>query len=91
MRLDAPTDQDDAYTATEARRRQRIRIAQRAGWPELERRHLAFERFGTVTDERDGTQYRINRGEIDAQYNPISAYFVDRFGDPVVLEKRARR
>ena len=73
------------------RQHQRIRIAQRAGWPELERRHLAFERFGTVTDERDGTQYRINRGEIDAQYSPISAYYIDRFGDPVFLEKRAKR
>ena len=86
MSIGRITDQDDAHTATDARRRQRIRIAQRAGWPELERRHLAFERFGTVTDERDGTQYRINRGEIDAQYSPVVAWFIDKVGDVVFLE-----
>ena len=75
----------------ELRRHQRITTAHRAGWTELERRHLVFARFGVVTDERDGTVYRINKGEIDAQYSPISAYYIDQFGDPVFLEKRLKR
>ena len=83
------TDHLDARARTQARRQQRLRLADRAGWPELERRSLVFQPFGVVIHEPSGDSYRINRGEPDAQYSPIVAYFVDQFGDPVFLEKKS--
>jgi hypothetical protein len=63
MSIGGLTDQADARARSEARtgarRRERIAIAHRAGWPELPRRHLRFERFGGVIDERSGVRYRI--------------------------------
>ena len=88
MRVDAVTDPLDSRDRVTDRRRRRIAIAQRAGWRELERRNLAFGRFGVVTDERDGTVYRVNRGEVDGQYTPIVAYYIDPNGDPVFLESK---
>ena len=85
-----PTHEADPAARTEARRQQRIHTAHRAGWDQLERRHLAFGRFGIVTDERDGTVYRFNRGEIDAQFSPIAAYFVNESGDAIFLERAKR-
>lgn len=77
-----PTHEADPAARTEARRQQRIRTAHRAGWDQLERRHLAFGRFGTV--------YRVNRGEIGAQFSPIAAYFVNESGDAIFLERAKR-
>ena len=57
-----------------------------AGWPELPRRHLSFERFGIVVDERNGDVYRINRGEVDVHSSNIAAFFFTENGDPVFLE-----
>lgn len=91
MRVGAITDEDARareQTRTEARRAERIRTAHRAGWVELERRDLAFQPFGIVVHEPTGDRYRINRGEVDAQYSPVVAYFIDQFGGPVFLERR---
>ena len=61
-RLPGPADADARTEArAEARRHQRIAVAHRGRWPELERRHLSFGPFSTVTDERDGSVYAINR------------------------------
>ena len=91
MSIGAFTDQADARAETEARRHRRIAVANRVGWPELPRRNLAFEPFGGVVDERNGDRYQVNRGEIDADYRPVAAYYIDPNGDPVFLEKRAKR
>ena len=82
------TDQADPAARAEHRRQQRLRIAHRAGWAELERRNLLFQPFGIVIHEPSGDSYHITRGEPDVQYSPIVAYFIDPNGDPVFLERR---
>jgi hypothetical protein len=92
--IGAFTDQADAHARTEARaearRHERIAIAHRAGWPELPRRHLSVCPY-TVTDQRDGSLYTINRGEVNVDSANITAYYIDPNGDPVFLEERAKR
>jgi hypothetical protein len=51
---------------------------------------LSFGRY-TVTDERDGSLYTINRGEVNVDSANITAYYIDPNGDPVFLEERAKR
>lgn len=65
-----------AEAREEVRQRQRVATANRGGWPELPRKHLRFERFGRVVDERDNTTYRIHRGEAELSTKAIAAYFV---------------
>ena len=93
MNIDELPGQADAHARgearAEARRHQRIAVANRAGWPELERRHLSFGPFSTVKDERDGSVYAVNRGEVDVNSANISAYYVT--GDPMFLEERPIR
>ncbi len=92
MRIHELPGQADAHARTEARaearRHKRIAVANRAGWPELERRHLSFGPFSAVTDERDGTVYAVNRGEVDVDSANISAYYITEHGEPVFLEAR---
>ena len=78
----------DPQARADAQRHRRIAIANRAGWPELPRRHLAFEPFGGVVDERNGDRYQVNRGEIEADYGPVVAYYVSPNGDPVFVERK---
>ena len=68
------------------RREQRLRIAMRSAWPELPRRDLAFARF-SIRHVPTGVEYRVHRGEVDAVYAPIAAYFIDGDGDVVFLER----
>lgn len=88
MRVDAVTDQLGSRDHATDRRRRRIAIAHRAGCPELPRRHLAFEPFGGVVDERNGDRYRVNRGEIEADFGPVAAYYIGPNGDPVFVERK---
>ena len=90
MSIGGYTDEADPAARTQARREQRIRFAHRCGWQEIDRRHLTFEPFGAVIHEPSGDSYRISRGEIDAEFSPVVAYFIDPAGDPVFLEKRTR-
>ena len=85
-----PTHQTPAWRATrdEHRRQQRIRTAHRAGWDELPRKSLVFGPFRTVTDERDGTRYTINRGEVDVDSANIAAYYIGPDGAAVFLEAK---
>ena len=85
-----PTHQKPAWRATrdEHRRQQRIRTAHRAGWDELPRKSLVFGPFRTVTDERDGTRYTINRGEVDVDSANIAAYYIGPDGAAVFLEAK---
>lgn len=69
----------------EARRHPQITNAHRGG--ELPRRHLPFERFGGVTDERSGDLYVINHGEVDVGSDNIAAYFI---GGAAVPRARGR-
>lgn len=69
------------------RRQQRLALAMRSNWPELPRKDLAFNRF-TVTDTSTRIEYRIHRGEVDAVYAPVAAYYIDEAGDPVFLERQ---
>lgn len=88
MSIGALTDQLDARARTEARRQDRIRVAHRAGWDELPRKSLVFGPFRTVTDERDGTAYTINRGEVDVDSANIAAYYIGPDGAAVFLEAK---
>ena len=92
MNIDELPSHADAHARTEARaearRHQRIAVANRGGWPELERRHLSFGPFSTVTDERDGSVYTINRGEIDVNSANIAAFVITEHGDPLFLEAK---
>ena len=82
------TGEVDPEPRTQAQREARIRAAHRAGWPELPRKSLRFERFGGVTDERDGTRYTITKGEIDADFSSnVVAFFYTEHGDPIFLEE----
>ena len=67
-------------------RERRLWVAQKAGWPEIPRRHLKFGRHGHVEDETDGRFYSRYRGEVDAVYCAVVAYYVDEHGHPVFLE-----
>ena len=95
MNIDELPGQADAHARTEARaearRHQRIAVAHRGGWPELPRRHLRFDRFSIVVDERDETIYRDppRRGRPGSP--AVVAYFIDEHGDPVFLEERPSR
>ena len=80
------TEQLNDRARVEARRHRLIATANRAGWPELERRNLHFEPFGVVIHEPGGDSYRINRGVIDAEFSATAAYFIDERGDPTFLE-----
>ncbi len=93
MRIGA-LDQADPQARGEARRHQRVATAHRSGWPEIPRKHLRFDPFSIVVDERDGTTFTVYRGEVvDAigPAYPVSAYYIDEQGDAVFLEKRATR
>ena len=94
MNVDELPGQADAAARTEARaearRHQRVAVAHRGQWDELPRRHLRFERFGIVVDERSGDVYRINRGEIDVNSANIAAFFFTESGDPAFLEAATR-
>jgi hypothetical protein len=61
-------------------------VAQKAGWPEIPRRHLKFGRHGHVEDEAGGRFFSLYRGEIDAVYCAVVAYYMDEHGYPVFLE-----
>ena len=89
MTIGGYTDEADPAARTQARREQRVRFAHRCGWQEIDRRHLTFEPFGAVIDERDGTVYMINRGEIlGVDYSNITAFYFSPGGDPNFLERR---
>jgi len=81
----------DDLTETRARAReqhrrdQRLRIAMRSQVPELRRADLEPGRFGMV-EHRDGTRYRIKRGEVD-EHHCGAAYYLDQTGDVVFLEE----
>lgn len=81
--IQAPTQEARA----DLRRQQRLYVATRGPWDEIPRRHLSFGRFGAVTDERHGTRYRINRGEVAEASRNIAGYYVDQAGEPVFLER----
>jgi hypothetical protein len=68
---------------------QRERVAHRAGWPELERSDLDFQRFGHVVHEPTGDRYFVHRGELVDERSPIAAYFYDQLGGVVYLESIA--
>ena len=87
MSIGAATGLADAHARAEARRHRRIATAHRGGWPELPRRHLRFERFGIVVDERDETTYRIHRGEVDRATAAVAAYYVDERSNVQFLER----
>jgi hypothetical protein len=86
--MGASTHPVNPHDRADARRHRRIAIAIRAGWIELPRRHLAIERFDGVVDERNGDRYQINRGEIEADYGPVVAYYIGPNGDPVFVERK---
>ena len=44
--------------------------------------------FSTVTDEREGSVYTVNRGEVDVNSGNIAALFSTEHGDPLFLEGR---
>jgi hypothetical protein len=56
---------------------------------ELPRRDLEFERFA-VAHAPSARRFRVSRGEVDALYMPVTAYFVAESGEPVFLEPLAR-
>ncbi len=91
MRIGVVTEQVDPRARAELRRQQRIAVAHRGGWPEIPRRHLTFGPFGTITDERDGTGYRVHRGEVDQATPAVAAYYLTAGQEIVFLEKRAKR
>ncbi len=68
----------------------RVALAMRGGWPELPRKHIRFERLGTVIDERDDSRYRVHRGEVDQGTPAVVAFFFTEYGDPVFLERMPR-
>jgi hypothetical protein len=83
-----PTAEEERAAARKEERRQRlVAIAMRSAWEELPRRELEFGRRD-VTHTPTGECYRLYRGEVDAQYSPVVAYFVTESGDPVFLERR---
>lgn len=90
MSIGVSTHPVDPHARADARRHRRIAIAHRSGWIELPRRHLRLGRFGVVMDERSDDSYLVSRAEIDAEFSPIVAYYIDPAGDPVFLEKRTR-
>ena len=87
MSIGVYTHPVDPHARADAQRHRRIAIANRSGWPELERRNLLFQRYGIVIHEPDGDTYLISRSEIDAEFSPIVAYYINPAGDPVFLER----
>ena len=73
------TEQLNDRARAEARRHQRIATANRAGWPELERRHLALR---AVRRRHRRTRAATATGSTAARSTPspaaIAAYFIDR-------------
>jgi hypothetical protein len=82
-----PTEDASRREARAAHRReQRLRVAMRSGWPELNRSDLIFTRY-TITHTPSGTVYRAMLGEVaTGGPSPVAAYYVDAVGDPVFLE-----
>ena len=70
---------DEASQRAAHRREQRLRIAMRSAWPKLRRMDLDFGRF-SIRHVPTGTEYRVHRGEVDAVYSPIAAYYIDADG-----------
>jgi hypothetical protein len=77
--------EDLARAREQLRREHRLRIAMRSQIPELRRADIEPGRFGTV-EHRDGTRYRVKRGEVDERHCG-TAYYLDAAGDVVFLEE----
>ena len=65
---------------------QRLRIAMRAGWPEIPRNRLKFGPRGLIEDTATGDFFGVYKGEVDPQLCPVAAYYIAPAGDPVFLE-----
>ena len=72
----------------QVRRDQRLRLAMKSDWPEIPRDRLEFGRY-LVTDTGTNELYSLYHGEVEAQFTPVAAYFVNDEGDPVFLEIHA--
>lgn len=70
----------------EQERKRRERFAMAAGWEELRRGDLRFDRF-SIVHEPTATEYRVYRGVIDGgPKHPASAFYYAPGGAIVLLE-----
>lgn len=88
VRIGTVTQRVDPTARAELRRQQRARVANLSGWPELERRHLVAGPFRGLTDERDGSQYTVARGEIDVNSANVVAFYFEADQEIVFLEAK---
>ena len=87
MRIGAPPDHGDALARANARREQQVALGTRGPWDELLRRHLRFERFGGVVDERDETTYHLHRGVVEQDTKAVVASYVPEDSSIRFLER----
>src|SRR5687768_3657328 len=86
IRPAAENDEQNERAARAAhRRQQRLRIAMQSKWAEVPRSRLKFGPGGQVENETTGEFYAVYRGEIDAQFSPVIAYYIED-GEPIFLE-----
>ena len=74
----------------ELRREQRLRIAMTSGKPELPRSDLAPAHLGLLEHTPTGEYYAVSLGEqYGEKLDTFAAFYIDRNGDPVFLERPA--
>jgi hypothetical protein len=77
----------DISERDEFRRQQRLHIADRSKWEELDRSDLVVQRHW-VEHSPTGRRFTVARGVLDAQYSPVVAFVRTEDGrDIVALEE----
>jgi hypothetical protein len=77
---------DDTAARDEFRRQQRLAIARRSRWEELDRADVVFARR-VVEHRPTGRRFKVSHGLLDAVYTPVSAFILTDIGDVIALEK----
>jgi hypothetical protein len=78
---------DDTAARDEFRRQQRVAIARRSRWEELDRAEVVFARRH-VEHRPTGRRFKVSHGLLDAIYSPVTAYVLtENGGDVIALEE----
>lgn len=77
----------DIAERDEYRRQLRLAAARRSSWEELDRADVVFGRRW-VEHRASGRKFTVSRGELDAQFSPVSAFVLTVDGsDLIALEE----
>jgi hypothetical protein len=76
----------DTAERDEFRRQQRVNVARRSKWEELDRGEVVFAKRW-VEHRPTGRRFKVSHGLLDSVYTPVSAFVLTEEGDVIALEE----